>query len=414
MSKNGTKLDAYSMSGLMTDQDGIITYAFKLSPDAAIGTYSVEVTVTKVGSSTVAATIFSVSEWGYLSVMFDKDYYLSGDSMFITFEAFLEGQQVYLDSMLVTVTTDWGLLLIGNTSTMAMTAQLPTDYVGQVWVYATGYYDDRVFSTTTWIDVYGVSIAILPNKSAFEPGDTLIFTWNVNGPVSNGTLTYILWGGGVYIETASPMFARTGTVTFEVPLVDPEYSYGVWISMLTDTGSYSEDSATVYIAGDGELSVWVEKSKYADGSFKPGQTVKIHYEIFNFWTDPLPMYALVVSCDFDTTEFYFFVTEASGVVEYPLPVDLSTGMLVIDVELWDPASWDDLSEDSTTVMVNNRLSAWDTSIGGMAASDFLIMLLIVVMIIVLIVMPFIKGRQPKTEEPVVEESLPPPAEPPKT
>lgn len=414
VSKNGTKLDAYSVSGLMTDLDGIITYAFKLSPEAAIGTYSIEVTVSKVGSSTIAATSFYVSEWGYLSIRFDKDYYLSGETMFMTFEAYWQGQQVILDSMLVTVFTDWGLLAVGNTSTMAVSAELPTDYVGEAWVYATGYYGDMVFTTMGWTDVYGVGIVIMPNKDTFKPGDTLTFTWNVIGPVSNGTLNYILYGGSVYIENASPAFALTGTVTFDVPLTDPEYAYGVWISLLTDTGSYSEDEAAAYIVGDGELSVWVEKSKYADGAFKPGQTVKIQYEIFNFWTDPLPMYLLVVSCDYDPAEFYIFVTAASGVVEYTLPVDLSTGMLEIDVDLWDPTDWDQLSGDSATVMVNNRLSAWDTSIGGMAASDFLIMLLIVVMIIVLIVMPFIKGRQPKTEAPVVEEPLPPPAEPPKT
>jgi hypothetical protein len=414
VSKNGTKLDAYSVSGLMTDLDGIITYAFKLSPDAAIGTYSVEVTVSKVGSSTIAATSFYVSEYGSLVIRFDKDYYISGETMFINFEAYWQGLQVYLDSMLVTVTTDWGLLAIGNTSTMAVSAQLPTDYVGDVWVYATGYYGDMVFNTVGWTEVFGVRIVILPNTDTFEPGDTLTFTWNVIGPVSNGTLNYILYGSNVYIESASPAFAMTGTVTFEVPLTDPDYVYGVWISLLTDTGSYSESQAEADITDDGELSIWVEKSKYADGAFKPGQTVKIQYEIFNFWSDPLPMYLLVVSCDYDPAESYIFVTAASGVVEYTLPADLSTGMLEIEVELWDPTDWVDLSDDSTTVMVNNRLSAWDTSIGGMAASDFLIMLLIVVMIIVLIVMPFIKGRQPKTEAPVVEEPLPPPAEPPKT
>jgi len=414
VSKNGTKIDAYSVSGLTTDLDGMITYAFKLSPDAAIGAYSVEVTVSKIGSSTVAATVFYVTESGSLWTRFDKDYYISGETMFINYEAYWQGMQVYLDSMMVTVMTDWGLLSIGNTSTMSVTAELPTDYVGDVWVYATGYYGDLVFNGFGITEVKGVGIVVLPNKETFEPGDTLTFTWNVIGPVSNGTLNYILYSNSVYIETASPAFALTGTVTFDVPLTDPDFYYGLWISLLTDTGSYSEDYATSDIADDGELSIWVEKSRYADGSFKPGQTVKIQYEIFNFWTDPLPMYLLVVSCSHDPTEVNIFVTEASGVVEYTLPADLSTGMLVIEVELLDPTDDSDLSDDSTTVMVNNRLSAWDTSIGGMAASDFLIMLLIVVMIIVLIVMPFIKGRQPKTEEPVVEEPLPPPAEPPKT
>jgi len=413
--RNGTELSAYSVSGLVTDEDGTITYAFKLSPDAAIGTYSVEATASKAGASAVAACNFYVEEWGDFWIQFDKDYYLSGDTMVITFKAFWQGVEVTVGNLMVRVESDWGMLAFGNTSTMSFTAELPQDYVGNVMVYATGYYEDIVFNGQSWHYVYGVGISILPDKILYKPGDTLTFTWNVIGPVTNASLNYILYSSDLIIESASPVFAKTGTVTVEVPLVEPGYIYAVWISMLTNTGTYAEAEAQATIWDDGVLSVWAEKSKYADGSFKPGQTVKIGYEISNYWTDPLPLYLLAITCEFDPNVVLVYVEETEGVVEYTLPEDLATGLVGIDVVLIDPVGMDDLSEDSTTVMVNNRLSAWDVSIGGMAASDLLIVLLIIVMIVVLIVMPFVKGRQPKTEAaPAAEpEPAPPPEPPPK-
>lgn len=408
VTKGGTEIAAYGVSGLTTDEDGSITYAFKLAPEAAIGMYTIEATVSKLGASTIAATNFEVYEWGYLSVRFNKDYYISGDTMTLTFEAYWMGERVSVDTILVSVITEWGVLMIGNTSTMSATATFPTDYVGDVDVYATGYYGDKVFTAYGWTEVYGVGIFAVVDKDRFMPGDKLTFTWNVVGPVSSGTLNYILWGGNTLMEEASPVFAKTGTVTVDVPETDPEYGYGLWISMLTPTGTYVENWAESYIVDDGQLRVWAEKSKYSDGSFKPGQTVKIHYEIFNFWNDPLPLYLLVISCDFDPAEVYVLVTAAEGTVEYTLPADMPTGMVEIDVDLYDPTADDWLSDDTAGIMVNNQLSAWDRSVGGMSAIDFLILVLLIVMIIMLIVMPFVKGRQPKAaEEPA------PPAEPPK-
>lgn len=411
VTRNGTEIAAYGMTGLTTGANGEISYAFTLVPEAAIGVYTVEATVSKVGFSTVAATNFEVYEWGYLSVRFDKDYYISGETMTMTFEAFWQGQEVSIGTILVAVMTDMGMLTVGNTSTMSFTAQLPADYVGDVEVSATGYYGDEVLTTWTWTTVVAGGLLITVNKDTYLPGDKLTFTWNVVGPVTAGTLNYQLWSENVLMETASPAFAKTGKITVDVPETDPAWGYGVWMSLMTSSGSYSESSATTYLVDDGSMRIWAEKSKYADGSFKPGQTVKINYEIFNFWTGPLPLYQLIISCDYDPAETSVFVTEAKGVVDYTLPSDMPSGMVDIEVVLWDPVEGDELSSDTTSVMVNNQLSAWDRSVGGMAAIDLLIVLLLIVMIVVLIVMPFIKGRQPKASAPA--EEPPPPAEPPK-
>lgn len=411
VTKNGTEIAAYGTTGLTTDVNGEISYGFTLVAEAAIGVYTIEATVTKVGFSTVAATNFEVYEWGYLSIRFDKDYYISGETIGITFEAFWQGQEVSAGTIMVYVETDFDLLTVGNTSTMSFSVQLPADYVGNIRVAATAYYNDKVLSTSavTWVVEGGLLVTV--DKDTYMPGDTLTFTWNVFGPVTAGTLSYQLWAGSVMVETASPAFTKTGTITVDVPETDPAWGYGVWMYLMTSSGVFSESSAEAYMVGDGTLRAWAEKSNYADGSFKPGQTVKIRYEIFNFWTDPLPVYQLVISCDYDPAAMSVFVSEEEGVVEYVLPSDAPSGMVDIDVELWDPVEDSKLSDATISVVVSNQLSAWDRNLGGMAAVDLLIVLLLVVMIIVLIVMPFIKGRQPKATAPA--EEPPPPAEPPK-
>lgn len=410
VSKNGTEIAAYGIAGLVTGEDGRISYSFQLVAEAATGAYSVEATVSKVGFSTVAAASFYVYEWGYLGVSFDKQYYISGDTMVLKFEAFWMGQEIVVNTMIVMVWLEGDLFMVANTTTMSLTVQLPATFDGDVGIAATAYYQDEMLYGWGGIEVVSGGLMLTVNKDTYMPGDELKFTWTVVGPISGGALRYRLWAGNTIMETGTPTFAKTGQIKVEVPETDPAWGYGLEMSLMTSTGSFYENWAESYIVEDGSMRAWAEKSKYADGSFKPGQTVKIHYEIFNFWTGPLSLYQFVISSDYDPAEVSVFVTEAKGVIEYVLPADMPSGLLEIDVDLYDPVRGEWLDYDTITVSVNNQLSSWDRSIGGMAASDFLIVLLLVVMIIVLIVMPFLKGRTPKPSAPAVEEP-PPPAEP---
>jgi hypothetical protein len=236
--------------------------------------------------------------------------------------------------------------------------------------------------------------------------------WEIVGPVEAGTISYKVYDdwGVLVLNEAPAAFAKSGSFSVDVPLTDPGGGYYGVIYVSTTTGFYGEAWANVYMVGDNELRVWVEKSGYFDGSFKPGQTVKIHYEIGTYWSDPLSMYGLWVGCDFDPIGVMFFVTETDGVVEYNLPEDAPAGFLDVDVELWDPVEDDYLSDDSSTITVNTQLSGWDKSVAGMAAIDFTILVLLVVMILLLIIVPFLKARPPKAAAaevpPVVEAPKP--------
>jgi hypothetical protein len=204
----------------------------------------------------------------------------------------------------------------------------------------------------------------------------------------------------------------TGEFEFEVPEEAASESYLAVVIVQTEGGVLVWAENEVTLLEDYELQVWVGKSKYASGEFKPGATISIHYNIIAASGVQLPVYKLRISADFDPIDHVFLVSDPEGSVEYTLADDAPTGELWFSAYLYDGYDedmWSSLDYDYGQVQINNRLSAWDRSIGGMAASDFLIMLLIVIMILLLIILPFLKSRMGAPKAAKVE---PPPPTPP--
>jgi hypothetical protein len=180
--------------------------------------------------------------------------------------------------------------------------------------------------------------------------------------------------------------------------------------MTTAAGGYADADLTVDMLNSHELQIWVEKSGYADGTYKPGQTVKLHYSIGAYVMEPLTSYILRVSTDYNPVGMDFILTDPVGTVEFALPDDAPAAELGIDATLIDPVTGP-VSSDSTALTVGGQLTGWDKSVAGMSAINFSILLLLIIMILLLIVMPFLKGRMgaPKpAEAPKVE---PPPPSP---
>ncbi len=409
---NASELAAYSTpTPLTTLSDGTITHTFVLVDNADTGVYTVDATVTMLGYTAVAAQTFTVNEWGGLNMAFNKYTFLPGETMVMSFNPVWNGAEVSVPIIAYNVWTNDGLLVAANTTTMTADVVIPTDYSGDIWAYATGYYEGMSLTSSQWAWVNSAQLLLTTDVDSFRPGDTITWMWEIVGPVDAGTISYKVydyWSAIVLDE--SPAFAKSGSFSVESSATDPSFGYYAVVYVATTTGFYGEAWANVYMVDDNELRVWVEKSGYFDGSFKPGQTVKIHYEIGTYWNDPLPMYGLWVGCNFDPIGMMYYVTETEGVIEYALPDDAPAGFLGIDVELWDPVEDDQLSDDVATVTVNTQLSGWDKSVAGMAAIDFTILVLLIVMILLLIIVPFLKGRAPKSSAPA---EVPPPAEPPK-
>lgn len=411
---NGTALTAYGVANLTTDQVGRVVYTFKLADSAATGSYIVKTTITKVGISTQRETVFQVDSDGYIDVRLDKEYYTSGDTITATFKAIWNNLEITLPSIGYQINTGLGLLVFSNTTETTVTAVLPAGYYGFVSIEAFAWYNEVPIMGFDSANVNLASLVLTADELSYRPGDTVTFNWQIVTSVESGTLIFeIADQNDVKVATGTPAYATSGSFEYAVPDTNAPTELNAKMWLTTSDGGYAQATMSVDILNDHELSIWVEKSKYADGAFKPGDTISVHYSIGAFVHDQLPLYKLVISMGYNPVAISVLVTEPTGEVKVKLPTDAPTATVGISADLYDGTNNAWLSGDSTAVTVNARNSGWDRSVAGMSASDFTILVLIIVMILLLIVMPFLKARMDAPKAPK-SEPVPPPPEAPKS
>ncbi len=405
---NGTAIPAYGSVNLTSDLAGEVTHTFTLVDAAADGNYIVSAKIALVGFSTTALGLFQVHSSGEIGVKFDKERYYGGEEIVATLTPLWNGKAVEVTSFGYGFSIDTGLLVWGNTSEKTVSATIPADYFGDISLGVEAYYNGIVIGGGSNSVVRFADIALIAEKNNYRPGDTLAFAWNIVTGASAGTLTYeITDSNGLLVKVDSPAFATTGSFSQLVPTVEAPAHYYVHMWMTTAAGGYADTDLTVSMLNSHELQIWVEKSGYADGTYKPGQTVKLHYSIGAYVMEPLQSYILHVSTDYNPIGMDFILTEPTGTVEFALPSDAPAAEIGISASLIDPVTGP-VSSDSTALTVGGQLTGWDRSIAGMSAIDFSILLLLIIMILLLIVMPFLKGRMERGPKPAEAPKVEPP------
>lgn len=408
---NGTAIPAYGSVNLTSDLLGEVTHTFTLVDAAADGTYIVSAKITMVGFSTTVIGLFQVRSTGEILVKLDKERYYGGDEIVATLTPLWNGKVVEVSNFGYAFFIDTGVLVWANTSDTTVSATIPTDYYGDIGIGVSAYYNGIEIDGGDGSEVRFADITLTAQMNDYRPGDNLVFDWNIVTGRSAGTLMYeISDSNGMLVISDSPAFATTGSFSQLVPTVNAPEHYYVHMWMTTATGGYADASLTVDMLNSHELQIWVEKSGYADGTYKPGQTVKLHYSIGAYVMEPLRSYILHVTTDYNPVGMDFILTDPVGTVEFALPSDAPAAEMRISASLIDPVNGP-VSSDTTAITVGGQLTGWDKSVAGMSAIDFSILLLLIIMILLLIVMPFLKGRMgaPKpAEAPKVE---PPPPSP---
>ncbi len=407
--RNGSSIAAYGATDLETGIDGRVTYTFSLISEAPTDVYVVNATVSKLGFSANAMTSFEVVDGAWMIVEFDRDYYASGEVATLSFRAVQNNQDS--DALFAyRVHTELGILTSGNSTGGNVAVEIPEDYFGWIWVYADADVDGNPVSDydDAYVDFADLALRVL--NSDYRPGDTIVWNWEILTGLENATLVYKIYDeDDVVVQSGTPAFEATGSIEFEVPVDEAEVSteYTAELRLTSATGGYIEASATATLVSSHELMIWVEKSKYVSGEYKPGSTVTVHYLINSYATEDLPVYRIQFWFDFDPISVTVLATEAEGSIEYTLPDDLATGWIGIEASAYDGIQGNYLSGDATLLAINSRLSAWDRSVGGMSAIDFTLLVLIVVMILLLIIVPFLKGRMGAPKAPKPAEPAPP-------
>lgn len=399
----------YGKAAMVTAEDGSVTYTFTLDATASKGVYIVEATISKVGYSLTVTDSFAVIWDGYIRVDLNKEYYYMGESVSATLTPYWNGAVIELTS----INYEYGtgpvvgeeILATGSTDTGSVSFDLPSGYHGSVWVRVSAVYNGNTIGGIDSAAVRLSDLALGAERDVYRPGDTLVWNWNIVTSLDTASLEWqVVDGSDTKVAGDSPSFAKSGSIEYAVPDVNPSGEYTATIWMTTTDGGFEEASSTATLVADHELRVWAGASKYTSGEFRPGDTVKVHYSIAAIFAEPLPSYGLFIWSTADMTGVTVFVDSNEGTVSYKLPKDAPAGQTIIIVSASDAATSTPLSTDTTTVVVNNKLSGWDRSVAGMSASDFTILVLIIIMILLLIIVPLLKskgvmGKSEKTETP---------------
>ncbi|MGQ9586821.1 MAG: hypothetical protein ACUVT7_00345 [Thermoplasmata archaeon] len=412
VSRNGTVLGAYGSADLVTALNGAAVHTFTLIDDAAQGVYVVNATISKVGFSVNRMTMFEVDWDGELILHLNKDTYYGGEEATLSFRVLWNNKEVSANIGYV-ATGDTGIIQTGNSSGDDVTIAIPDNYYGGLSVSATTNLNGHMLSDVVSADVRFADIALNVQNTHYRPGDTLVFDYDIVTGLSSGNLEYAVFDNdGVKVAGEALAFEKSGSFEYDVPTAEWSDGYNALLVMTDGAGGYASASASADIISDYTLRIWVERSGYASGEFKPGDTATVHYSIESYVFDHLPVYRLLVYISGDPVARSILVNEPTGTFTYEIPSDAYSGGIGISAYLYDPmdpmGGW--ISNDYATIMVNNNLSGWDRSIGGMSAIDFTLLLLIVIMIILLIVIPFLRTRmgREKPEKPAKLEPAKPP------
>ena len=410
--QNGTPIAAYGADNMTTDITGMVTHTFRLEASAMQGSYIVNVTIAKQGQSISRMGVFAVTWNGGLMMSFDKSSYYGGDTMVVTFRTVWNGQEMTGLSISYRATVSYGVLTTSNTTANEAEIDIPDDYYGWVTVSSSANINGRIFETSgsVWVNI--ASIVLTTDQDNYRQGDTIVFNFDIVTSLTDGNLMFEITDAiGVTVKTGNPDFATSGSFSYDVPSKNPSTSYMARMVMTTDSGSYLSASKTVTITHNYEIQIWLGKSGYASGEFKPGQTVKVHYTI-NAYAWQLPLYEIVINSNLDPVPQVYLVTETSGTLDYVVPGHAPSMIVMMDAELNNGLTGGPLTatpEGSTVFMVNGELGGWDKSIGGMSAINLVLLILIVLMILLLIIVPFLKGKMGGQKAAPAPPLAPPPS-----
>ncbi|UCE92310.1 MAG: hypothetical protein JSV90_04020 [Methanobacteriota archaeon] len=420
---DGTELDQYSASGMITDMTGTVVYDFMLDTDSQKGTYIVEVTVSKLGFEVTTMATFEVEWTGALWVEFSKDYYFSGQEASFDFkvvwnnEEVLEPTSVYYEVVGVT-----GLLKTGNTTTGHGNCQIPDGYVGWIEVYATTILNGYWLSDWDDADVYMADVILVPMKETYRAGDTVTWLYEIVGTMDdNSSIAYVVVDDDdVRVAQATMMYTPAGSISFDVPETYPSDSYTMELTLDDGLGHIAYTSSTVWLYANYEIHVWLESSAgFASNAYEAGATLVVGYSIEAVGVEHLDLYAIWFESSDDWVDHSVLVTEATGTFEYQVDENAVDGDYWLYVDLQDPVSDSWLSWDGVGYSVQADQSTWDRDVAGLSLFEMTVLFLLVVMVILLIIVPFLKGRagaekppKPRSMEHVPPEEPEPAEEPP--
>ncbi|MCI4365489.1 MAG: hypothetical protein L3K10_05450 [Thermoplasmata archaeon] len=285
-----------------------------------------------------------------------------------------------------------------NTGTLAV--MLPSGYTGQFTLDVFASNSSTQFEGQVGGVVVAPSLTLNPGSTTFSPGSSIKVSaeaWadaSVNAP----TITYQVFaeyyqgwtgsGGGGLV--ASGTVANGSSFTINVPSTGAPSHYVVY-AYLSSAASGTLASATLTLSQSWGYNVLVgvtTKSDYSDGSFQPGQTLTVSYQIAPYGNAPLPVFYTFELLVYSTQIGSLISTaSSSGTFQFTIPSDWPSGVVFLELELQGTYLAGNscnggfcFGETAVTVNANPSFLSMEIGAGSGVTIGWLILLIIIIVV----------------------------------
>lgn len=285
----------------------------------------------------------------------------------------------------------WGT--INSTQSQGQFAlTIPVNYGGYITAYVTAYNASANTLGFANSHVTAPTILLNPSEPYYLPGDTVTVQVSTEGSIFSSTTLY-----QSVVESSGYQLSSGVLSGSQIQFTLPKTGAPSWVTV-----SVAAQSATLGIVSSATMTVSLgsgyilyaglsTKSNYADGSYQPGQTVDISYNLVAVGTAILPK-TFFISVYPGSTSFFGTsygsiaqqATSPSGTVSYTIPSNLPAGALAFTVVVSSAIcgfSCGAVTQFSALVEPNPSALGYELGAGSGVTVGWVILLVLIVIVL---------------------------------
>jgi hypothetical protein len=350
-----------------------------------------------------SATINIRDNWD-IKVLVDKTVYVSGEDINVVTQVWRNGVLTTPDNIEYWLSVsgyDYPHvnLTTGVTSFVVVAPVLNDNGNGIIHVRATVAGEMQGVEDSITFTISPLVISLGASELNFYGGDTVTFSVKVAGSIGGFLFSYNIWN-----DVNSPV--QNGTLTLDtdgmakftlaIPSTNPSPSYTARVIADNGAGIVASPQVTVSWIAPYLLNVDVQTGPSSTtGSYTPGTTLSVHFEITKMSTE-LPDLTVVEATVTVFQGAWPIITgpvvsgevnsfqEMKGDLSVVLPKELPNGPYTVMVTAGGLTAFH-------VITVSSNEAGFETSVGGMSASDLLMTILLIIVVIMLLFMIMKKG-----------------------
>jgi len=305
-----------------------------------------------------------------------------------------------------------GGTISSSASTGTVQVKLPSGYLGPFMLQVNATNATESFSGAASAIVQAPTLALNPSSLYFSPGGSVTLTavdWGAGGLGSGAVITYQIYEYYGYTDYGGGGFVGSGTVangssfTINVPSTGAPYDYEVYAYLSSPSaGTVASTEVTLDQSWGYNVLIGVSTlSKYSDGSFQPGETITVTYQISPFGHAPLPVVYTFEVFMYDTqVGGIYSTTSTSGSFQLTIPSNWPSGIVFLELELTGAYLYGNAcgggycyGETAITVNANPSVLSLDLSPGSGLTLGWLILFLIILIVVIVGVVVWVRHRR---------------------